>query len=157
MKDDPEINAMFMLKDVLGPLDGETREHVLKWANERFGVRKMRIGSKNDQEMTHMDCEDVGSIFDAANPGTDAEKALVVGYWLQVIKGRESFEGFAVNSELKNLGYGVSNITRAFEELQRIKPIKARQVQKSGKTKQARKKYKITQEGIRKVESMLSE
>ena len=60
-----------------------------------------------------------------------------------------------VNNELKDLGHEVSNITVAFTTLQNRKPHLARQVKKTGTSKQARKRYKLTIKGMRKVEQML--
>jgi len=60
-----------------------------------------------------------------------------------------------VSTELKNLGHGVANITRAFNDLKARRPALAIQVQKSGRAKQARKKYKITEAGLTKVRKML--
>jgi hypothetical protein len=53
------------------------------------------------------------------------------------------------------MGHRVPNITIAMDELQRQKPQLAVQLRKAGTTKQARKTYKITTEGIKYVEAML--
>jgi DNA-binding PadR family transcriptional regulator len=65
-------------------------------------------------------------------------------------------EGFTLNKELKNLGHGVSNITSALDTLMSRKPALVIQTKKSGTSKQARKKYKLTLEGLRAVERMVS-
>lgn len=157
MPQDPEIEAMAKLKDVLTPLDEETREHVIRWAAERFGLSSPRRRSALlSPAMGDDEYEDLGSFFTQVSPSTDAEKALGVGYWLQAIKGQDTFDGGSINTELKNLGHGVSNITRAFDDLKGRRPALAIQVHKSGKAKQARKKYKITDAGAKKVRQMLS-
>jgi DNA-binding PadR family transcriptional regulator len=65
-------------------------------------------------------------------------------------------EAQRVNTELKQLGHGVSNITRAFDALKSQKPALIMQTRKEGTSKQARKKYKVTTEGKKAVERMLS-
>lgn len=94
-------------------------------------------------------------LSDAAQPKTQAEKALVGGYWLQVCQGGESFDGFAINRELKNLGEGIANITSALEALKVQKPALALQLKKAGKSRQARKTFKVTVAGIKAVEAMI--
>jgi hypothetical protein len=62
-----------------------------------------------------------------------------------------------VNKELKLLGEGVPNITMAVDALRSQKPALAVQLQKSGKTRQARKTYKLTVAGIKEVERMINQ
>jgi hypothetical protein len=95
-------------------------------------------------------------LFDAATPNGNSEKALVVGYWLQVCGGAEHFDGFTANRELKNLGHGLGNVTNAVETLRNQTPALALQLSKAGKSQQARKTYKLTVAGIKAVEAMIS-
>ena len=60
-----------------------------------------------------------------------------------------------MNALLKNHGHPVSNITRAFDLLRESKPAYAAQLEKNGKSQQARKKMKLTTAGIRKVEAVI--
>jgi hypothetical protein len=94
-------------------------------------------------------------LYDAAGAETDADKALVGGYWLQVCEKKDSFPSRDVNELLKNQGHPVGNITRAFDTLRGSRPTYVSQLEKSGKTKQARKKLKLTTSGIRKVEDII--
>lgn len=87
-------------------------------------------------------------------PSMETDKALVVGYWVQVAMDGGEFDAFTVNKELKHLGYKVANITSAFDTLQARRPQLVIQTRKSGSSKQARKLYKLTVEGIRAVERM---
>lgn len=158
MSNDPELTAMTALADALNGLEDDARARVLRWAADRFGVTlgKPARGLNRDDTGEEGEWEDLASLFIAANPSTDAEKVLVGGYWFQVVEGFSDLEGGTINTELKHLGHGVSNITRAFDDLKSRKPALAIQTQKSGKSKQARKKYKITNEGIKHVKKMLS-
>jgi hypothetical protein len=80
----------------------------------------------------------------------------VGGYWLQVCQNSESFDGFSVNKELKDVGQGLGNITNAIDGLRSQKPALALQLKKSGKSQQARKTYKVTVPGIKAVEAMIN-
>jgi hypothetical protein len=99
------------------------------------------------------DVTDLAELFARTNPQTETERALVVGYWLQMSDGQSEFDSQRVNSELKHLGYPVSNITRAFDSL---KPTLVQQTKKTGTTKQARKRYRLTHAGQKRVEAMLA-
>ena len=94
-------------------------------------------------------------LFDAANPTIERDKALVAAFWIQVIQGQPSFPSQSLNNELKDLGHGIGNITEALNQLKDERPALALQLKKSGQTKQARKIYKLSQEGIRRVQAML--
>jgi hypothetical protein len=95
-------------------------------------------------------------LFNAAQPTSNANKALVAGYWLQVYQSQDDFDAQSANKELKNLGEGIGNITIAASSLKSQKPALVIQLKKSGKSQQARKTYKVTVAGIRAVESMIS-
>lgn len=97
-----------------------------------------------------------GEFFDAADPQTEAERVLVGAYWVQVVEGAEDFESMQVTKHLKNLGHPVSNITRAIDSMMSQNPRMVIQTQKSGSSKQARKRYKVTREGTKRVRAMLS-
>jgi hypothetical protein len=99
--------------------------------------------------------QDVATLFHATSPTTDAEKVLVVAYWMQEVK-RESVTATRVNKELGELGHKVSRINKVFSGLMKQKPALVIQVRKSGKTKQARKTYLVTAEGVDTVNAMLA-
>jgi hypothetical protein len=88
-------------------------------------------------------------------PSTQAEWALLGAYYFQVILGHESVTGFEINRELKQHGNGMTNITSALEENINQTPALVRQVGKSGKTRQAKKKYIVTTNGVKVVREKL--
>jgi hypothetical protein len=158
-----EIGAMSSIASALQGLDEDAISRVLGWAINKFAVR---LDVSHDLRMTNKSTTssgtgeqrqfgDVADLFASAAPKTDKEKALVVAYWFQVANGANSFESFDINRELKQLGYGLSNVTAAFTDLIEAKPGLVIQVQKSGKSQQARKKYRLTNEGIKRVDDML--
>ena len=80
---------------------------------------------------------------------------MVAGYWFQELAGQDDLDSQRINKELKNLGHPSTNITRDFDALIRRSPRQVIQVRKEGKSRQARKRYKLTREGIKAVEQML--
>jgi hypothetical protein len=156
--EDPELNAMSVIASALSVLEPDTVKRVLDWATRRFvalPVAPAGVASAS-HEGTVSKFDDFPSLFDAANPQTAADKALVVGYWFQVVDGQDDFDGFALNTELKHLGHASTNITRDLDALMSRTPRFVLQVRKSGTTKQARKQYKLTREGIRYVQELLA-
>jgi hypothetical protein len=166
---DPEVAAIVKVNDALASLEPEMQQRVLRWAADRFNVKlkqanvpaQPRPGTKEEQTEDREAAEpqaefdDFASLYDAANPTTEADKALVAGYWLQVIRGNSDWGGFSANQELRNLGHGIVNITIALSQLIESSPRLVMQTHKSGKTKQARKKYKLTVEGTKRAKQML--
>ena len=157
-----ELQAMIDVEQSLQDLGPEVQGRIINWAAERFGVwmkgsRKTPTGRSDDLaiDFDRSDYETVAEFHDAAGPSTDATRALVVGYWIQVAMGESTFKSASVNKELKDLGHAVGNITGAFDVLKDKTPALVVQVAKRGKTKQARKEYKVTDAGKKEVERML--
>ncbi|CAD5253253.1 MULTISPECIES: hypothetical protein [Halomonadaceae] len=167
-----EIEAMRSLAEALTPLDEASCGRVLRWAADRFGVevKATSLGDSNyektgesgivedetDEKDEPLEFNEISDLYAAARPTNDPEKALVVGYWFQSVQGQNDFDAGRVNKELKHLGHGVGNITTAMTSLIGRKPACAMQTRKSGSSQQARKKYKLTHEGLRKVRDMVS-
>lgn len=170
---DPELEAMQSMVSALTPLDPGARQRVISWAAGRFELtlatktteRRVIAFADADEggpEAPALDppggastYETLAEAFSAASPGTNGQKALVVGYWLQAREGMTELDSQRINKELKHLGYGVANITTAMDELKAGKPAYAIQLKKSGSTRQARKKYKITDAGVKAVGAVL--
>lgn len=92
----------------------------------------------------------------ATDPHSHADKALVAGYWIQVSQGADNFSAQEINAELNHLGHKIGNITNALSSLIETKPQLVLQLRKSGKSQQARKTYKLSGEGVKRVEDMIS-
>ena len=154
---------MSSLTKALDDLDEEVRARVLRWASERYGVSaaapRLRTpdagGASNAPDPSMLEFPDVAALMDATSPKTGVDRALVAGYWFQALKGESDFTGQAVNDELKHLGVGLPNVTDSFNTLMRRKPALAMQVQKSGRSKQARKRYRLTEAGLRRVRALM--
>jgi hypothetical protein len=165
-----ELSAMVQVEQALQDLPEEERGRVLAWASSRFGViipppkgvspKAADIASGDHPEDEHgsspSEVSSLAEFYDLTAPTSDGEKALVVGYWIQFKEGASELEAQRINSELKHLGHGIGNVTRALETLKAQKPALMIQKRKEGTTKQARKKFVVTNEGKKHVDKMAS-
>jgi hypothetical protein len=165
-----EFKAIETIHKTLDPLDDEARSRVINYIISLLGVstkaqptHKPDSKSEKDTILNQSGGESAPSNFgtfaelhDAVSPGSNADRACVAGYWLQVCQAADGFDSQSANKELKNLGHGIINITDALNNLKDRKPAEVLQLQKSGTSKQARKKYKLTVAGIRKIEGMIN-
>ncbi len=166
---DGEFEAIKNIYLALEPLDDDARSRVVNYIISRLDIA---IESGPDDVIETADELDTSiveeqakapqypsfaELFEAAQPKSNADKALVAGYWLQVCQGQADFDGFNANRELKHLGEGIPNITIAINALKAQKPALVLQIKKSGKSQQARKIYKVTSAGIKMVEAMIKQ
>jgi len=164
-----EIDAMKAVADALDGLPGDSVRRVLSWAIGAFDAgaplptqsmspkaQKESAGEAVDlgQDLG-TDINELADLYYAVDPDTDSMKALVGTYWLTKYEGQPDVDAQSVNKLLKDLGFGVTNITRAFYGLVKSKPQLVLQTRKAGTTKQARKKYKMTKQGEQEIEKHL--
>ena len=167
---DKEFAAMESAFKALEELDPDSRQRVFDYIAARLeisGKRDLRStysdGAEEDGVQPDLDDSPtpqrefatLAELHDAANPRSSKDRVLVTAYWFQVIEGEDSFVAYSVNTALKDLGHGVSNVTGAFGQLMRQKPALVLQLKKAGKSRQARKTYKITKAGIVTVREMI--
>lgn len=167
MAEDRELSAMNAVFSALEPLEGDARVRVLQWVSQRLSIptsvghaAKPNAPPPPASAQGGQAAGDFGefhALFDAARPKTNSDRALVGAYWFQVCQAQPDFASRQVNEELKQLGHPIANIADAFDKLQGHKPVLARQIQKLGKTKQAQKRYRVTQEGITRVAALISQ
>jgi hypothetical protein len=179
--EDPELAAMSAVSTALSPLDESQVRRVLGWALDRFGVAAAvatgratggdasadRSPDRGDGENQadgngHVDSgqqfAEFAELYDAVSPKSNAERALTAAYWVQEVEAKGNFQALACNTLLKHLGHGVGNITEALDTLKNQKPALVLQLKKSGTSVQARKTYKVTNEGVKRIrQSMRSE
>ena len=170
--DDGEFTAMHAIYKALEPLDDDARSRVISYICARLDIAATPIrggtdgdGADDEPDEAALEGEEAkapkfaafAELFDTAgSPSSNADRALLAGYWLQVCNDAEAFDGFSANKELKHLGQGIANITDAINALKAQKPALALQLKKSGKSRQARKTYKLTVAGIKAVENMIN-
>lgn len=171
---DPEIEAMSAVATALADLDEDTQGRILRWAAERYGVAMPPADRRGDggngasdyQRTADVSEEEIAEeaptfehfaeLFAKAQPKSDADKALVAAYWVQVHEGQNQWQSRRLSTELKHLGHSLGNVTTALTNNMNKKPQRVIQLKKSGSTKQANKTYKVTNEGIVYVQGMLS-
>ena len=168
--DDKELAAIQVILSALEPLEHEPQQRVFDYIAARLGIETTNVGvpgslvgceinqGRPDQEKA--DTPQVGfatfaELHAAADPKTGKDRVLLAAYWLQVCEGAESFVSLSVNKALKDLGYGISNVTTAFDSLRSQKPALVLQLKKAGTSRQARKTYKLTEAGVEAVKEML--
>jgi|SRR5271154_5517214 len=95
------------------------------------------------------------TLIEKWTPATQADWALLGAYYFQRIMGEQNVTGLQVNKELKQHGYGVTNITDCFTSNMQSEPARMLQTKKSGKSKQAKKLYLVTTAGLKYVEDRL--
>jgi hypothetical protein len=159
-KADAEVSAMATLNAAFAELDDSARMRVLSWANQKFGSGQASIRSAHglppDKTPADAVFADLPALYAEARPTSEPQRALVAGYWFQVCKKQSDFDSQSLNTELKQMGHGVSNITRALDELIKHRPQLVIQIKKSGTSKQARKRYRVTGEGIKAVAKLVA-
>ena len=157
MTQDPEIFAMSELAKCLEPLDESARSRVISWAMKRFSIDgNKQVDSDRENypddsrrvsatETPNTDgkeqYEDFVDLYNEIAPEMGTDKVLISAYWFQEILGNPSFTSQEVHTELKKMNKGVTNITSTFSSLENQKPALVRQLNKAGKSKQARKTY----------------
>ena len=164
------MEAFQTVYNALEPLEKEVRERVLTSVATMLGIgasgTKLSTSSKteitpgvkddvDDNSEDSFEYDSFADLYAAADPVSNHDKALVAGYWLQVCQGEKNFSGYSINKELTNLGYRLPNVTTALSSLIDAKPQLALQIKKTGRSRQARKTYKLSQAGIDKVEEMI--
>jgi hypothetical protein len=179
-----EIRAMGAIEDALTPLDEDARARVLRWANERYKVVFSQrqggggAGANDTSRQEHeLDGELGGDLAGAekprtgpiakyetfaefyatVSPNTDADRVLVASYWFTERERWTDLQSRPLNQQLRDLGHAVSHMPSAFETLTLRRPQPVVQLRKTGKTKQAIVRYKLTAEGKAVVERMLSD
>lgn len=152
---DAEVRAMSRVVEAIDGLDAAATQRVLEWTWKRFvGGGVPDAGRERGAAVTEH--ADLPELYMAARPAGDAEKVLVVGYWHQVNQGKDNLDAQTIHTDLKNLGHGVGNVTRACSALITAKPQLMIQVKKAGSTRQARKQYRLTTAGVQRVREKLA-
>lgn len=166
-----EFKAFLQVHEALVGLEDDAKVRVISSVSTLLGLaapassppKRMEDSAAHSESHREPESEETGGggfaefaeLYAKADPASQADKALVAGYWLQVCQGKENFSGQAVNTELNHLGHKIANITNAMTSLNDAKPQLVLQLRKSGKSQQARKTYKLSAAGIERVKDMI--
>jgi hypothetical protein len=160
-----EARAIANVVEAFRPLDPAAIRRVLEWAFKRYAGAALTEGAgaslpaaaRADDLGADRHVGDIADLYTAANPRTEAESVLVAAYWRHVTERTDALDSQTLNRDLKHLGRGVANVTRACSVLIQQRPALMLQVKKSGSTKQARKQYRLTAAGVQRAREMLAE
>jgi hypothetical protein len=162
---DPELQAMAITSKALAALDDNAaRTRVLEWLADKFNA-----STKNSPQNPSIDRDydnhepmngsknygEFAELFNAFDPKNDTERVLVAAYWHQVVQNINSWQSLTLNKLLKDTGHGIGKINRVLSNALNKKPAYVLQVTRGGKTKQSRKTYKLTTEGVSFIETRL--
>ena len=154
---DTEVEALASVGRAISKLPADAAERVLRYFLERLGRSSTGVAEVVN-EMVARPAErfrDFVTFYDDTDPRSGPERALVAAYWFQEIVGNPDWDSQTINTELRNLGHPSSNITADLKSLSQRTPRLVLQVSKSGTSAPARKRYKLTREGVRAVQSMM--
>lgn len=170
---DPEVDAMAAVAGALADLESDAQHRILRWAADRYSVTLGKVAGNartrerreddeadevTDDEITAEDptFDHFADLFNACQPKTGEDKALVAAYWFQSVQGQATWQSGRLQTELKNMGHAIPNITESLSLAIKRKPARVLQVSKAGSSKQARKTYKLTHEGLVYVQGMMA-
>lgn len=159
-----ELSAMKAITEALNGLQPASIQRILRWIWD-IHLREEKskeciVDEKKSPDVSTAEesqYKNLADFYAAASPNTDTEKALVVGYGIQTLENSDvDLDAQRINSELKHMGHGIKNITAALNGLMSRKPQLVVQTRKSGSSKQARKKYRLTTEGMKYVQNLFN-
>lgn len=161
-----EVQALQRVVEAIEGLDDDAVHRIIHWLTDRYGQQgdsgtpRRPAGAPRDatapngqSSQSSTSQRALAEFFATANPRRDPDRALVVAYWLQEREGRRDLDAQGINGRLKQLGHGVSNITRALAALGQQSPKLLIQTGKRGSARQGRKRYAVTAAGIEAIET----
>ncbi|MFA6029316.1 MAG: hypothetical protein WC969_05650 [Elusimicrobiota bacterium] len=149
-----QARALAAVTEALKELDRDGVSRVLRWAAEAHGLTRLEGAARGgDLRRESLDFPDPGALLAAAGTSGSAERALLAGFWHQVVRGETDFDAFSVNRALKGHGEGLPNVTKTLSSLMERALVVS--LRKGGKTKQARKRYRLSPSGVERAKALL--
>jgi hypothetical protein len=116
-------------------------------------TRKPRAKRTDEKDIT--DYETVLDLFSEANVKKVSSKILLMGAYLQEKLKFEEISSFDINSRLKRIKHGVTNISSSINGLLKKTPKVFEVIEKPGEEKVTRRKFRVTEEGLKQARSFL--
>lgn len=155
-----ELEAMKGIADLLRVLKPDVAVRVVEWAWTRLGRGHDLRAPPQPPSAVRLErlapYSAFGDLFAAAQPSSGPERALVAAYWIQKCGGNEDFEAAEITRLLTDAGHKLSNTGATLRQISDQKPVLVIQTSKKGSSKQARKRYRLTGEGQKRVEALLA-
>lgn len=118
------------------------------------GPQKGRAAAADKSDIKNY--ETVLDLFSEANVKKVSSKILLMSAYLQEKLKFEEISSFDINSRLKRIKHGVSNISTAINGLMKKKPQLLTEIEKPGEDgKSSRRKFKVTEEGLKLAKTFL--
>ena len=165
MELDAELKAMNNIYEVLKDLDDDARARIVNWLIGKLSINRPKVIATmtpsaqfriEDNNLSIASFTSIAELFGKTIFKTGSDKVLLIATYLQLKENKEELTSREISNELNHLGHGVSNITAAITPLINRKPSLMIQTRKEGKSQQAQKKYKVTLEGIKAADAMIS-
>lgn len=181
---DPEISAMSEALEALMYLDNGERKRIVDWITARFkldepyvpgqtavetlerppmsrsgrlkpGPKKRTEADSQPREKDVTQYDTVMDLFAEANAKKVSSKILLMAAYLQEKLNIKEISSFDINSRLKRIYHGVTNISSSINGLLNRDPQLMAVIEKPGEGKGSRRKFKVTDEGLRLANSFL--
>lgn len=158
MTEDPELKAITTVYEALKDLEQSAQNRVLKWLQSKFSVQASSLVNEpmSDEKKNFSAFESIADLMGIAHARTDSDRVLLTAAFLQEKFQKPELAGREINRELHHLGHRVANITNTISSLMNKRPQLMIQTKKEGKSQQAQKKYRVTVEGIKAANEILS-
>jgi len=181
MGHDPEIVAMNKVLDSLKNLDNGGRKRIIHWLKNRFGLAEGKTphqltppASVNKQtktqpivkeepgtaaiplkkrEIKHYDT--VLDLFSESRVKKSISKILLMAAYLQERHHFKEITTYDINFRLKRIKHEVTNISSIINGILKKKPQLLAEIKTEGQGKHARRKFKVTDEGLKVARSYL--
>jgi hypothetical protein len=181
MDHDPEIIAMNKVLNIFRILDNEKRKRIIHWLKDRFGLTvdkpphaltqplnikkqtKSKPIVKEEPEKAVKPLEKRGikqydtvlDLFSEARVKKSTDKILLMAAYLQERHNFKEITTYDINFRLKRIKHGVTNISSIINGILKGKPQLLDEIKNKEQTKHARRKFKVTEEGLKVAESYL--
>jgi hypothetical protein len=177
MNQDPEITAMSQAFEALKGLDGAQIGRVLHWIKGRFGVRETKLTAVPAAAVTPaaveeiipapavepkqepkapvskkrdlMDFDTVLDLFSESTVKKVSSKILLMAAYLQERHNFKEISSYDINFRLKRIGHGVQNISSSINGILKRKPQLMIEMNRDDSSRRARRKFRVTVEGIK--------
>ncbi len=172
MEIDPEISAMNQVLEVFNDLEHGQRKRIVDWITARFQLIEERqtdeiklqdtipttVQQVDAEPIDKQDLKQYKSMADLLEVSTAnkvVDRILVAAAYIQGKKNVEELTSFEINSQLKKAGHGIPNISIGINRLLEKVPQLMAVTKRDGNTKQSRRKFKVTEDGLKKAKSFL--
>ncbi len=181
MGHDPEIVAMNKVLDSLKNLDNGGRKRVIRWLIDRFrlaggktphqltppakvnkqteteSIVKEKLG-KTAQPLKRKEIKNYDTVLDLFSESKakkSISKILLMAAYLQERHHFKEITTYDINFRLKRIRHEVTNISGIINGILQKKPQLLAEIKKEGQGKHARRKFRVTAEGLKVAKSYL--